>query len=699
MSANHSDIRKPRPGSIAVSVSDQGTPAVGARISVYIDPTVICTQFNPQTWTPSAEAVVYDAKPTGADGCVLFHNVPAGAYVVTYDQYPEVYPECVEVESGCIKDVCFKLELAASVCMIFLTDDCAPLPCPRPRVGDRAEVRIEFGCAQQRSNELSMTVATPGYSPTRDKFSFSGVVTQAGPQSVDVSLVLPARTLAAAGGAASPPAPGTPAALLPMSVAVDALEQRTGPTITGNVGVTMRRSRASATNTFALWTAIRNRTKAISFSGSGYKSFIDRVLCQSLPLPKSNGVNAVHAVLERQRNELSDHVYGTAAYDLLKTATEVFLLLECGVKIKKHGAGDAPSDTPILDLEYESKVWDQVVDLEFLKEQLRGYLGGKALPYIERVIAAAFPGQKKGRQFCEFVLTSRATDPCFLELIWNYWHEEGMLVQSINAISRRFQNVRAPGERDPLAHLEIDPLRPLNNILWGYVEDERSRLSVKRRVYEYHHHYGLNLYGKAVPELRPADNRSKFLEAFHNLLHTASEYFKAVQDTTVVPDGYPLLHALKEVHLILAQGAHNQFGDLPWTARVEMLMQQWILARPEIRDFLQSRAMVPYREGWMPQVDTMKTLQGWSDVTITHFRDLGVYGEQILLSIRYHNWNDINDEEEAKGWADSWRPELQGYLHAYRAVTGVDLSNPDTVDYTLPSVHLRKRLSMQQRAR
>ena len=95
----------------------------------------------------------------------------------------------------------------------------------------------------------------------------------------------------------------------------------------------------------------------------------------------------------------------------------------------------------------------------------------------------------------------------------------------------------------------------------------------------------------------------------------------------------------------------------------------------------------------------MKTLQGWSDVTITHFRDLGVYGEQILLSIRYHNWNDINDEEEAKGWADSWRPELQGYLHAYRAVTGVDLTNPDTVDYTLPSVHLRKRLSMQQRAR
>ena len=65
----------------------------------------------------------------------------------------------------------------------------------------------------------------------------------------------------------------------------------------------------------------------------------------------------------------------------------------------------------------------------------------------------------------------------------------------------------------------------------------------------------------------------------------------------------------------------------------EMLLVQFILARPEIRDFLQSRAMVPYKEPWMPQVDAMKTMQGWTDVTGNrHFRDLGVYGEQLLLS-------------------------------------------------------------------
>ena len=270
-----------------------------------------------------------------------------------------------------------------------------------------------------------------------------------------------------------------------------------------------------------------------------------------------------------------------------------------------------------------------------------------------------------------------------------------MLAQSVNAISRRFQNQRADTPRDPLAHFELDPLRPLNNILWGYVQDEYKRLTVPRRSQEYNHQYGLVLFGKANPQARAADPRSKFLESFHNLLHRASQFFKEDNDTTVIADGFPLLNALREVHLVLAQGAHNQFGDLPWTARVEMLMQEWIMARQETRDFLQSRVMVPYTEAWMPQVDTMKSVQGWTDVGVNHFRDLGVYGEQLLLSIRYGDWIDINDEDVAKNWARSWRPEIQSYLHSYRAVSGVDLTNPDSVDYTVPAVHLKRRLDAQ----
>ena len=39
-----------------------------------------------------------------------------------------------------------------------------------------------------------------------------------------------------------------------------------------------------------------------------------------------------------------------------------------------------------------------------------------------------------------------------LELIYSYWLEEGMLVQTMNAVAMRFQNVRSPGEQDPLRH-------------------------------------------------------------------------------------------------------------------------------------------------------------------------------------------------------------------------------------------------------
>ena len=329
-----------------------------------------------------------------------------------------------------------------------------------------------------------------------------------------------------------------------------------------------------------------------------------------------------------------------------------------------------------------------------MEERLKAYLGERdQLPYITRVVKAAFPEMENwgGR-----MISAKINEPCLIELIWSYWMEEGMLVQTMNSVSRRFQNVRASGDRDPLANMEIDPLRPLNNLLWGYVQDELNRLSVRRRAYEYVHHYGLTLFGKAASDVNAADRRSKFLEAFHNLLYQASIFFKEDFQTTVIADGFQLLNSLKEVHLVLAQGAQNQFGDLPWTARVEMLLMQYLLARREIRDFLQSRAMVPYKEPWEAQVDTMKTLQGWTDTTVSHFRDLAVYGEQILLSIRYGDWININNEDSAKNWARYFRPEIQGYLHAYRAATGIDLTNGDTVDATIPGILLQKRTVMQR---
>jgi hypothetical protein len=461
------------------------------------------------------------------------------------------------------------------------------------------------------------------------------------------------------------------------------------------IRVRLDRTKSDPTLDQALWVAIRNRTRAMSFGR--YQEFMNRALCweeRRYEVPAGIEAGAARDRIQRDLSELGTNLHGVGAYQALKSLTETFLLLECGVRIE----GDRARHRVPFDFGEEIQRLGEPFTLRVMEEKLKAYLGDRAqLPYITRVVRASFPELDcEGDGWEGRLIAARINEPCLIELIWSYWMEEGMLVQTMNAVVQRFQNVRATGDRDPLANLEITPLRALNNLLWGFVADEPNRLSVRRRAYEYVHHYGLTLFGKAASNINAADRRSKFLEAFHNLLFQASVFFKEDFQTTVIADGFPLLNSLKEVHLILAQGAGNQFGDLPWTARVEMLLMQYMLARGELRDFLASRAMVPYKEPWEAQVDAMKTLQGWPDATVSHFRDLAVYGEQILLSIRYGDWINVNDEDSAKNWARYFRPEIQAYLHAYRAVTGIDLTNPDTVDATIPGIYLQKRTVMQR---
>jgi hypothetical protein len=120
-----------------------------------------------------------------------------------------------------------------------------------------------------------------------------------------------------------------------------------------------------------------------------------------------------------------------------------------------------------------------------------------------------------------------------------------------------------------------------------------------------------------------------------------------------------------------------------------------------MREFLPRRIMVDYPEAWMDSVETMKTLQGWTDTSILHFRDMAIFGEKILLSVRYGKWTDEIHQEAAANWARYWRPEVQGYVYAYRAATGVDLAATTVtgqVNATLPAVLLQQRLPEQAQA-
>ncbi|MXS80367.1 hypothetical protein SAMN05216317_1126 [Nitrosomonas eutropha] len=482
----------------------------------------------------------------------------------------------------------------------------------------------------------------------------------------------------------------------------------------------LTRTETSFTEDTAFWTGIRNSAEALSFNN--YLSFMDWIFCgkqkpRELSQFESDRYDEKHVMW---RDKLLKNRFlpftDSDAYRVVKAATEAFVMVNCGVHHNDLQPFDPARDEAYLNRR-DLPIPPSGLNRAFNKDYLVGIDGnGDVLPYLS-VIRRKLPdipikikpfeeAASKSREGvidadeCYGLLQEKLANPCLLELIWSYWHEEGMLVQTSNAITRRFQNVRS-SSRDPLASMEMDPLRPLNNLLWGYIQDEQHRLTVNRRNYEYDHHYGLRLEGKAVQNFRPADTRSKFLEAFHHLLRLCTVFYKQDDDTTVKADAFPVLNALKEVHLILSQGAHNQFGDLPSTARIEMLMQQWILARPEFRELLPTRVMVAYPEPWMDRVDAMKKLQGWTDTSVLHFRNLGMFGEQLLLSIRWGHWSDEFEPVKALNWARFFRPQVQGYIHAYRATTGVDLSADPTVsarvDSTLPSALLQKRLASQQR--
>jgi hypothetical protein len=487
------------------------------------------------------------------------------------------------------------------------------------------------------------------------------------------------------------------------------------------VEVSMRSAFREADAQQALQTAIRASSAALSFGE--YERFMDGLFTTGRVRQAVGWV-----ANDRLRLPFPD----ADAYRQLKVATEVFMSVSVGTAMETEPPSwmttyddlDYLADRDVLDAEgrrYNRHVngpqeilqnWHQLLSrgqrrsptfepsllyLALVRNKLRGPGGTGPSPSDDVPYRFSETGPVPTRISADgeiqLLIQEKLTFPTFLELIWSYWHEEALLVQSMNAITWRFQNRRGGSEPDPLSLLEIDPLRPLNNFIWGYIQDEQHRLTLVRRAYEYDHHYGLSLLGKAVPRVRGADSRTRFLEAFHHLLYLCATFYKEEDDTTVIADGFPILNALKEVHLLLTQGAHNQYGDLPWTARQEMLMQQWLLARPEFREFLPRRIMVDYPEGWMDSVETMKTIQGWRTASVLHFRDLGVFGEQILLGIRFGAWPSEIESLVAANWARYWRPEIQGYVHAYRAATGVDLT--ERVDATLPSVLLQQRLQQQ----
>lgn len=413
--------------------------------------------------------------------------------------------------------------------------------------------------------------------------------------------------------------------------------------------VSLQRTTEKPTKDISLWAVIQ-----ASIKRNGFKDF-------SLYVEKRLKGENRKDIPDKSR-ELN--IYGDKNYKNIIQYAEDFFKENCLTLWDVDKVKDALKDDPILE---SKKVTGALAD------HLAGY-------------NHMFPPYRNLKEKNEDI-KDKLSSPLMMELIWSFWHEEGGLVQTMNAISLRFQNKRHPALKDPLLQMAIDPLRPLNNLLWGYIQNELNRLFLKRRAYEYNHQYGLIMKGKAIPILDPVDSRSKFIQSFHNLLYVCSLYYKEADDVTKYADAFPVLIGLRDLQGILGEGSHNQYGDMAWTSRLEMFVQMWILERPEMSDFLGGRRMVPYPEDWMRAVDAMKKIQKWTDVSITHFHNLAVWGEQILLSVRFGDWsNPETRTASAANWADYWRDQIQGYIHEYKTVTTVDLTRSGEANYEQPSV-------------
>ncbi|HKR04876.1 MAG TPA: hypothetical protein VJY62_09585 [Bacteroidia bacterium] len=395
--------------------------------------------------------------------------------------------------------------------------------------------------------------------------------------------------------------------------------------------ISLERASVDATTDQAFWDYI----KEARLNFTDYRDFIDELMCSNLET-KYNGLNT-NETFSREAIRSNSAFIGTDSYNVVKFATEAYMLKSFGI------------DT----------------------SSFEGYLSNNRLPYYDKVINAL--NDFFSDDDCLNPLYDQE-NPFMIELIWNFWMEQGMLVETMKLISMRFRNFRGNHRVELLQRFDTDPLRPLSHILWGYTQDSQHRLLAEHRAHEYLHEYGLLTLGENMGRIRPVDSRSKFLEAFHNLLASAAIYFKESDDTTRIADAFPVLNNLKEVHLLLAEGNHNAYGNLTWTARHEMLMQQYILSRSEMREFLGGKVMVPYNEPWMDRVDTMRNVQQWGGTSITYFYELAVYGEQILLSIRLGDWSDIGlTSSHAANWSLAFRDSIQRYIHALRVVTGIDL--------------------------
>ena len=109
------------------------------------------------------------------------------------------------------------------------------------------------------------------------------------------------------------------------------------------------------------------------------------------------------------------------------------------------------------------------------------------------------------------------------------------------------------------------------------------------------------------------------------------------------------------------KGPTTNTATFPGRPDTEMLLEQWLLARPELREFLPTRVMVAYPEPWMDRVDAMKSCSGLD----RHVRALLPRPRRCSANSSCCRSGSaigatVFDRNQAGNWARYWRQEAQG---------------------------------------
>lgn len=225
------------------------------------------------------------------------------------------------------------------------------------------------------------------------------------------------------------------------------------------------------------------------------------------------------------------------------------------------------------------------------------------------------------------------------ELMWSFWLDAMRL-------------------DDALAALAVLPGLPAGSVaarLLAGIAADASRTTAAARAEAYVHAYGLRRDGATAPS---ALRQARVPSALATLLRRAARVHQA-DDTDVIADGLPLLHALADLANLLNEAVHPALDELTRAARRDGLVALYALARPELRPLLPVRRHVVLPEPWMPAVDAIAALGRWPQVSAVFFAQLAETTERILLSVRLGGWPATTDAERAITWARFWRADLQ----------------------------------------